>query len=451
MPTTTPETQASATRRVIILGSTGSIGTQAIDVVRHVNGLHEAGRCGTRLEVVGLAAGSRAAEVFAQAERLGVRDVALADEDGVRLTGLATPAGVRLRTGGGAAERLVREVECDLVLAAMVGVAGLPATLAAVELGRDVALANKETLVAAGGLVVPAAVRSGSRLLPVDSEHSGAWQCLRGSDEATERPSAAGDKARRGEAAAWQPGKAGGVPMPPLVCASHVKRVVLTASGGPFRTWTREAMAWATVEQALKHPTWSMGPKVTIDCASLMNKGLELIEAHWLFGLEPERLGVLIHPQSIVHALVEHVDGSVIAQMGSADMRTPIMHAMLMGERLEAAAPRMEWGRLRTLEFEEVDGVRFPAVGLAMRAMREGGTAGAVLNGANEEAVVAFLRGREGGGRVGSLGFGQIAALVERAMDEVAATAMRSIADVMEADRAARMAVRRRLGAAGGM
>lgn len=436
------------TRRVIILGSTGSIGTQAIDVVSHVNALHEAGRCETRLEVVGLAAGCRAVEVFAQAARLGVRDVALADADGVRLTGLATPEGVRLRTGADAAERLVREVECDLVLSAMVGVAGLHATLATVELGRDVALANKETLVAAGGLVVPAARRSGARLLPVDSEHSGVWQCLRGRDAETERRRDEGgsDEARSGGVAERQSGKADGVPMPPLVCAGHVRRVVLTASGGPFRTWTREAMANATVEQALKHPTWSMGPKVTIDCASLINKGLELIEAHWLFGLEPDRLGVLIHPQSIVHALVEHVDGSVIAQLGSADMRTPIMHAMLLGGRVEAAAPRMDWARLRSLEFEEVDGARFPAVGLAIRAMREGGTAGAVLNGANEEAVLAFLRGRDGGGRIGSIGFGQIAGLVERAMDEVGVRGLGSIGDVMEADRSARLAVRRAIG-----
>lgn len=422
------------TRRVIILGSTGSIGTQALDVVRHVNALHDAGNCPIRLQVVGLAARSRALELFSQAASLNVRHLALADEDGVRATGLATPSSAHLRTGPDAAERLVREVECDAVLAAMVGVAGLPATLAAIELGRDVALANKETLVAAGGLVVPAAYRSGARLLPVDSEHSGVWQCLRPADAPAPPNAPPRDHPTHSDA-----------PMPPFVCAEHVARVTLTASGGPFRTWTKDRIATATVQQALKHPTWSMGPKVTIDSASLMNKGLELIEAHWLFGLEPDRLAVLIHPQSIVHALVEYLDGSVIAQLGSADMRTPIMHALLAGSRPPACAPRLDWTTARSLDFEPLDHQRFPAVGLAMRAMRQGGTAGAVLNGANEEAVLAFLRAPEAA-HASNLPFGRIVELVERAMDQVGVRPITSLADVMDADRLARLAIRRSLG-----
>lgn len=428
-----PDPAGVLARRVLILGSTGSIGTQALDVVRHVNALNDRGACPVRLDVVGLAAGSRAPELFEQATALGVRDVALADEDGVRATGLPAPPGVRLRLGPDAAERLVREVECDVVLAAMVGVAGLPATIAAIDLGRDVALANKETLVAAGELVIPAARRSGSRLLPVDSEHSGVWQCLRQGDAASH----AGEPPRVAHAA--------GMPSPPLTCAPHITRVTLTASGGPFRGWTREAMETATPEQALRHPTWTMGPKVTVDSASLMNKGLELIEAHWLFGLEPERLGVLIHPQSVIHALVEHADGSVIAQLGSADMRTPIMLALCGGWRPPAAAPRLDFSALRSLDFEPWDPERFPAVGLAHRAMREGGTAGAVLNGANEEGVLAFLRGRAPWDGQ-PVPFGRLVPLVQGAMDQVGTSPLRSLADVAEADAEARRAVRLMIG-----
>ncbi|MEZ6235254.1 MAG: 1-deoxy-D-xylulose-5-phosphate reductoisomerase [Phycisphaerales bacterium] len=432
----------TTTKRVLILGSTGSIGTQAIDVIRHANALAGRGGSGVRFEIVGLAARSRAGALLEQAAALGVRDVAIADRDAA--AGLGSPhAQLELRVGDVAAERLVREVECDIVLAAMVGIAGLPATLAAIELGRDVALANKETLVAAGELVVPAAIRSGSRLLPVDSEHSGVWQCLGGSDGATQRGSDGGKR----EAARQRDSETGkGGQVPPMRCAPHVAKVVLTASGGPFRSWDRARMLAATPDEALRHPTWSMGPKVTIDSASLMNKGLELLEAHWLFGLEPERLGVLVHPQSIVHALVEHVDGSVVAQLGAPDMRTPIAVALAWPRRVGTPSPRLDWTTLRSLEFQPLDGEKFPAVGLAMRAMREGGTAGAVLNGANEEAVLAFLRGRESPER--ALPFGRISELVGEAMDRVGTSAVRTLADVLEADAEARRCVRRSLGQA---
>lgn len=385
---------------MIILGSTGSIGTQTLDVIAHLNG--PTARGGDRWEVVGLAAGNNAARLKEQAARFGVRAVACAG---------GAEAG--WLTGADAAERLVRTVECDVVVAAMVGVAGLPATLAAVELGRDVALANKETLVAAGALVVPAAARSGARLLPVDSEHAGAWQCL---------------------------GACLGGP-PPAACPAAVTRVVLTASGGPFRTTPADRLAGVTPEQALRHPTWTMGRKVTIDSATLMNKALELIEAHWLFGLAPERLGAVIHPQSIVHAVVEFADGTSLAQMAAPDMRSPIQAALTWPARRGGLTPRVDLASVGRLEFEAVDAEKFPAPALARRAMEAGGTAGAVLNAANEEAVRAFLEGA-------GVAFPRIAALAAEAMDAVPAGEMRTLEDCLKADAAAREFVRERVGAA---
>lgn len=380
-------------RRVILLGSTGSIGTQTLEVIEHLNSQPDAG---TRYRVVGLAAGSNAALLMDQAARWGVRDLALC-------TGSAAGDG-RLRLGTQGAERLVREVECDIVLGAMVGAAGLPATIAAVELGRDVALANKEPLVMAGELVVRAAKAGGARLLPVDSEHSGVWQAL-------------------GEAC-----------VPPYECGGHVSKVILTASGGPFRLSSIDEMRRATPAQALRHPTWTMGRKVTIDSASLMNKALELLEAHWLFGLSADRLGALIHPQSVVHALVEHVDGSVVAQLGVADMRLPIQLALTWPQRRPGATRRLDLASTARLDFEPVDAHRFPAVDMALEAIRRGGTAGAILNGANEAAVKAFLE-------AGSIPFGRISELVAEAMARVEVRRVSSLGDVLEADRAARACV----------
>lgn len=402
-------------RRLIILGSTGSIGRQALDVVAHLNALAEdrrpsAGGQLPRYRVVGLAAGKRVAETLEQAQRFGVRHVALRDGD--RLT---PPAGVTLFRGDDAAERLVREVDADIVLAAMVGAAGLPATLAAVEAGRDVALANKETLVAAGELVVPAARASGSHLLPVDSEHAAIWQCLQ--DHSTPRELC-----------------------PPCAAPSSVERLILTASGGPFRAWPLERVRHATPAEALNHPTWRMGPKVTIDSASLTNKALEVIEAHWLFGLPPDRIDVLIHPQSLVHSMVEFIDGNLIAQLGPNDMRVPIQTALTFPRRAPRRAPRLDLAQMARLEFEEPDLDRFPALQLAYDALRAGGTAGAVLNAANEAAVEAFLR-EDGPG----LPFGRIGHLTRDALQTLGTTPISTLQDVLEADRRARRYVQEQL------
>jgi 1-deoxy-D-xylulose-5-phosphate reductoisomerase len=406
--------------RVIILGSTGSIGTQTVEVIHHLNALPPSAGPTRPIQVVGLAAGNSETQVLEQARQLGVTNLAIARDGPARLDGRT------IHRGPDAAEQLVREVPCDLVVAAMVGFAGLPATLAAVELGRHVALANKETLVAAGGLVVPLAQRTGATLLPVDSEHSGVWQCL---------TSACGLGASAGS------DRASGSAVPPFSCGSAISKIILTASGGPFRTWTHDQIRAATVEQALKHPTWTMGPKVTIDSASLMNKALELIEAHWLFGVEASRLSVLVHPQSIVHALVEFADGSVVAQLGAPDMKTPIQLALTWPHRPKGCSKRLEFATLSRLDFEPPDLHRFPALGWAVDAMSKGGTAGAILNAANEVAVQAFLPG----GATRLTRFCDVTDAVARAIGDVAVTPLRSFDDCILADRAARDAVMRRL------
>jgi len=413
--------------RLILLGSTGSIGKQTVEVVRHLNALHREGSGVARFEVVGLAAGRNAEGVMAQARELGVREVALASgADGERGD---TNGKMSVRRGADAAERLVREVECDMVLGAMVGSAGIPATLAAVELGRDVALANKETLVAAGALVVAAARKSGAKLLPVDSEHSGVWQCLGESTKHKARSTneAEGIEGSRGRGI--EGGREAGV-VPPCEVGEDVARVILTASGGALRSRTKEETYHAAPEDALKHPTWSMGAKVTIDSASLTNKALEIIEAHWLFGLEAERIGVLVHPQSIVHAIVEYADGSSIAQCGAPDMKTPIQLALTWPMRSGGCSGRVKWEELRRLDFEPPDMERFPALELGYRVLREGGTSGAVLNAANEAAVGLFLEKK--------IPFGRIPELAREAMDEIGSSPVRSLGDVVEADAEAR-------------
>jgi 1-deoxy-D-xylulose-5-phosphate reductoisomerase len=281
----------------------------------------------------------------------------------------------------------------------MVGAAGIRPTLVAIERGCDIALANKEALVAAGAVVMPAAARAGVRIIPVDSEHNALFQCLKASTSMDE-----------------------------------VRRVVLTASGGPFRAKTREEMALATVDDALAHPTWRMGPKVTIDSASLMNKALELIEAHWLFGLEGDRIDAIVHPQSIVHGFVEYLDGSVLAQLSPPDMRTPIQQAMCDPERYDGPSRKLDFAALRSLDFEPVDHARFPAIGLAHRVIAAGGSSGATFNAANEIAVAAFLERR--------IGFLDIAELVRDTLDATPVSAVRSLDDVLEADKAARARAR---------
>lgn len=394
--------------RILILGSTGSIGTQTLEVVAHLNALHATGLFSKQFEVVGLAAGKGAALLAGQAARFDVKHLALSEGNG------DTPKGAL--TGPDAAERLVREVECDVVLASIVGSAGLPATLAAVELGRDVALANKETLVAAGSLVVPAAHKSGAKLLPVDSEHAAVWQCLQSGPDAANGPI-----------------------VPALDRApTSVKKVTLTASGGPFRTWEKSRVLRATKAEALKHPTWSMGEKVTVDSASLMNKALEIIEAHWLFALPADKIDAVIHPQSIAHALVEFEDSSVVAQLAHPDMRGPIQQALAFPARAPSLVKPLGIADASTaLQFEPPDREKFPLLDLAYTVIRAEGTSGAIMNGANEEAVLAFLRGE--------ILFGRIGELVIEAMEGIPPTNMRSLEDALLADRSARSHVRETL------
>jgi 1-deoxy-D-xylulose-5-phosphate reductoisomerase len=380
------------TRRLIILGSTGSIGTATLEVVAHLAQQDDA----PRYTVVGLAAGSNAALLAQQAEQFGVHDVALADIH----ASSALPASLRTITGPAAALELIDRVAQpgDMVMAAMVGVAGLAPVLAAIERGCDIALANKETLVAAGSVVQEAVARKGVKLLPVDSEHSAVFQCLRAGT------------------------------------LREVDRLVLTASGGPFRTWSPERTANATLAEALRHPTWQMGRKVTIDSASLMNKGLEVIEAHWLFDLPSDRIDAIVHPQSIVHSFVEFRDGSTIAQLSPPSMKHPIQYALTWPARLPGCCPTIAWDAIRSLEFEPVDHARFPAIKLAKRVIDAGGSSGAIFNAANEVAVEAFI--------AGSLRFGDIAAVVTDSLDRLPARAVHTLAQVVTADYEARECAR---------
>lgn len=389
--------ETSKQRRIILLGSTGSIGTNTLAVVEHLRAIGA-----MHFDVVGLAAGSNVNTLREQAQRFGVKHVAIADASlADELNGVAT-----VFAGPDAAAELIDKVAQpgDIVVGAMVGSSGVPATLRAIERGCDIALANKETLVAAGSLVMPAAVKHGVKMLPVDSEHSAVFQCLLAGRSIDE-----------------------------------VARLVITASGGPFRKASAKDIASATPEQALNHPTWSMGPKVTIDSASMMNKALEVIEAHWLFGLPAERIDVIVHPQSIVHSFVEFVDGSVIAQLGPPDMRTPIQYALTFPAREAGCSRTMKWDELRSLEFEPVDHARFPAVKLAYDVINAGGTSGAIFNAANEAAVEAFLAGQ--------IRFGRISEFVDMALSAIPSSSVSVLDDVMQADAAARAMVRKQLAA----
>jgi 1-deoxy-D-xylulose-5-phosphate reductoisomerase len=381
-------------RRIIVLGCTGSIGTATLEVITHL-----ASSGGPTYRVVGLAAGANAALLAEQATRFGVRDVALADAGSAALL----PANLSVARGPDAALELIERIAQpgDMVMAAIVGVAGLAPVLAAIERGCHIALANKETLVAAGSVVREAVARKGVELLPVDSEHSAVFQCLRSGT------------------------------------LREVDRLVLTASGGPFRTWSAERTANATVAEALRHPTWQMGRKVTIDSASLMNKGLEVIEAHWLFDLPSERIDAIVHPQSVVHSFVEFRDGSTIAQLSPPSMKLPIQYALTWPDRVAGCSPTIAWDALRSLEFEPVDHARFPAITLAKRVIDAGGSAGAVFNAANEVAVEAFIEG--------ALRFGDIPAIVTEALDGLQAHPVNTLAEVLAADRQARQFARDRV------
>jgi 1-deoxy-D-xylulose-5-phosphate reductoisomerase len=378
---------------VVVLGSTGSIGESTLDVLaRHPD----------RFRIVGLGARRNTERLYDQVRRFRPDYVALADRDaaGGFAARMAT-ARSRTRVLGGE-EGLIElaqmpDVEC--VMAAIVGAAGLRSTLAAARAGKRLLLANKESLVMAGPLVMAAAKAGGATLLPIDSEHNAIFQCL-------PRGSANG------------------------VLSSGVRRVLLTASGGPFLDWPTAALHDATPAQACAHPNWVMGPKISVDSATLMNKGLEIIEACYLFGVSPDQVEVVVHRQSVVHSLVEYVDGSVLAQLGAPDMRTPIAHALAWPERMPSGAPFLELAKLGRLDFCAPDPQRFPCLGLAQAAARAGGLRPAILNAANEIAVQAFLDRR--------LNFTEIPAVTETVLGAMAGGTVRDLDDVLAADAEAR-------------
>ena len=365
-------------KRVLILGSTGSIGVQALEVID----------AAPDMQCVGLACGTRVDDMLAQAGARGIAHASAA-------------------AGGGTVAHtadlgdLMDACEPDIVLNALVGAAGLPPTLAALDRGVPVALANKESLVAGGDLVAAVRQRTGAMLVPVDSEHSALFQLLEGVDRA------------------------------------RVARAILTASGGPFRGRSAAELEGVGPADALAHPTWDMGAKITIDSATLMNKALEVIEAHWLFDLPSSRIDAIVHPQSVVHSFVEFRDGSTIAQLSPPSMRLPIQYALTWPHRAPGCSPTISWDALRSLEFEPVDHARFPAIGLAKRVIDSGGSAGAVLNAANEVAVEAFI--------AGTLLFGDIPAVVAETLDGLPPQPVRTLGDVLKADREGRALAQERI------
>ena len=369
-----------------ILGSTGSIGT---NVLRIVDAFPD------RFGVVGLAAGRNVERLAEQVARHHPRVVSVADEDSLdRLRRLVDLSGVTARVGVDGMVEVATHSDADMAVAAAVGAVGLVPTYRALEAGKDVALANKETLVMAGELMLARAAETGARLLPIDSEHCALHQCLdgRGPDE--------------------------------------IRRLLLTASGGPFRNRPRETFDQITREEALAHPTWKMGPKITIDSATMMNKGLEVIEARWLFGVPPERIQVVIHPQSVIHSMVEFVDATVLAQVSVTDMRVPIQYALSYPERWDAAIGGMDFSKAMQLELGPPDVEKFPCLGHAYRALEVGGTAAAALNAANEVVVAAFLEDQAP--------FAAIPQTIQEVLEADAHPAARTLEDVTEADRRAR-------------
>jgi 1-deoxy-D-xylulose-5-phosphate reductoisomerase len=376
-------------RKIAILGATGSIGKSTLDLVE---------RNHDRFEVTAVTAATNVEALADIVRRTGAKLAVIADES--RHTDLAELlVGTNCRAAAGE-DALIEAAlhDADLVIGAIVGCSGLRPVMAAVEAGRTVALANKEALVTAGALMTDAAAVSGATLLPVDSEHNAIFQCLAGAN------------------------------------GQGVSKILLTASGGPFRNASAEAIRAATPAQAVAHPNWSMGAKISVDSASLMNKGLELIEAHYLFGLPSDRIDVLIHPQSVIHSMVEFIDGSILAQLGSPDMRIPIAYALAWPERIATPARRLDLAAVARLDFEAPDLERFPALRLAREALEGGGAAPIVLNAANEVAVAGFLDQ--------GLRFSDIAALVEEALAQSQFDAPHSIGDVLEIDRVTRSRVR---------
>ena len=365
-------------KRVAVLGSTGSIGRQTLDVIRAMP---------QRFRVVGLAAGRNLELLAEQIKEFKPELIGGSPEnnDIERLRSI-----VDIKNGLLPLDEIAASPEVDMVVIATSGKAGLRPTLAALRAGKDIALANKESLVSAGEIINNEARKSGARILPVDSEHSAVWQCLSGEDQAA-------------------------------------ARIILTASGGPFRQYSAEQLAEVTVAQALRHPSWQMGQKVTIDSATLMNKGLEVIEAHWLFSMPFDRIDVLVHPQSIIHSMVEFVDGSIKAQLSYPDMRLPIQYALSHPERLSnPRLPRLDWSLVRSLDFEPPDYGRFPCLGLAIEAGKQGGTCPAVLCAADEVAVELFLAGR--------IRFTDIAGAIERTLEQHRVIAQPTLEEIEVAD-----------------
>jgi len=379
-------------KSLTLLGATGSVGSSTLDVVaRHPD----------RYRVVALTAHRSADALLALAIRHRPRYAVLSGlaEDRALRQRFNLEAGVELLFGANALEQVASDPACDAVMAAIVGAAGLGATIAAARAGKQVLLANKEALVMAGPLFMRAVAEAGARLLPIDSEHNAVFQCL---------PSGT------------NPG------------TGSVRRIVLTASGGPFRAAPLEGLSEVTPEQACAHPNWVMGRKISVDSATMMNKGLEVIEAHWLFGAAPSTIDVLIHPQSIVHSLVEYVDGSMIAQLSNPDMRVPIAHALAHPERIESGAAALDLAAVGRLSFERPDAQRFPCLGLAYAALGAGGTAPAILNAANEAAVEAFLAGQ--------LRYTAIHDVIRHTLERVPAGRADTLGAVLESDARARAA-----------
>jgi 1-deoxy-D-xylulose-5-phosphate reductoisomerase len=376
----------SSPRRIVLLGATGSIGRSACRVAKDLP---------DRVQIVGMSGFRNMRQLAEEANALRPAALAVPDEAAAaELKTFLNYTPERVLTGDSSLEQLAAMEDADMVLVAIVGTGGLRPTLAALEAGKDIALASKEVLVMAGELVMEAARRGGRRILPVDSEHNAIFQCLEGR------------------------------------ALAHVKRLILTASGGPFRTWPEEKLRAVTREEALRHPTWRMGEKITIDSATLFNKGLEMIEARWLFGLGIGSIDVVIHPQSIVHSMVEFVDGSVLAQMSHSDMRFPIQYALTWPERLAGSLPQLEFAKLGKLDFEEPRCDVFPALDLARQAAERGGTIPAALNAANEVAVAEFLAGR--------VAFPRIWEIVARVLDETPDGAGSDLEGLLAADQSAR-------------
>ncbi|MFZ9931689.1 MAG: 1-deoxy-D-xylulose-5-phosphate reductoisomerase [Chthoniobacterales bacterium] len=377
-------------RSIVLLGATGSIGRSACRVARDFPDL---------VHIVGMSGFRNIRRLAEEADDLRPAVLAVPDEDSAAALRSMISYQPRILTGVDGLAELAAQTPSDMVLVAIVGTGGLRPTLAALEAGKDIALASKEVLVVAGEPVMAAAAKHGGRIIPVDSEHNAIFQCLEGRE------------------------------------TSHVKKLILTASGGPFRTRPAEKLRAVTREEALRHPTWRMGEKITIDSATLFNKGLEMIEARWLFGVGIDRVEVVIHPQSIVHSMVEFVDGSVLAQMSHSDMRFPIQYAFTWPDRLAGSLPPLDFARLGRLDFEEPRDDVFPALDLARQAAERGGGIPAVLNAANEVAVAEFLASR--------IAFPRIWEIVAAVMDQTPDRPAADLASLLEADRVAREAARR--------